>query len=89
MDKELEIYYDHYKDTFLWLKKHIDLREKYFLYLFILTFILFLNSTLSTELNNFIQALLEKKSGFSGFNNFILIDSLLLFSILSISMIVL
>ncbi len=85
MDKELEIYYDHYKDTFSWLRKYLTSRDKYFFYLVCLVTILFFNSWLPYDFNSFTKIILKEKVGISDFSNFMLIDSLLLFSILSIS----
>lgn len=85
MDKELEIYYDHYKDTFSWLRKYLASRDKYFTYLVCLVAILFFNSWLPHDFNNVTRIILKEKVGISDFSNFMLIDSLLLFSILSIS----
>lgn len=85
MEKELEIYYDHYKDTFSWLRKYLDSRDRYFKYLVFLLAILVLNSSLPSDFAEVTQVILKKNIGVSGFSNFMLIDSLLLFSILSVS----
>ncbi|WP_424961002.1 hypothetical protein [Ekhidna sp.] len=39
-ENELEIYYDHYKDTFQYLRKYIDQREKIFLFNIITIFLM-------------------------------------------------
>lgn len=85
MEKELEIYYDHYKDTFSWLRKYLDSRDRYFKYLVFLLAILVLNSWLPSDFSELAKIIVKKNIGVSGFSNFMLIDSLLLFSILSIS----
>ncbi len=85
MEKELEIYYDHYKDTFSWLRKYLESRDKYFRYLVILITILYFNSWLPSDFEKITQFLLKKNIGVSDFSNFMLIDSLLLFSVLGVS----
>jgi len=84
-EKELEIYYDHYKDTFLWLRKYLERRDKYFGYLILLIAVLYFNSWLRSDFEIIIKTLLSKKFGINGFSNFALIDSVLLFVVLSIS----
>ena len=83
MEKELEIYYDHYKDTFSWMRKYLTSRDRYFTYLVCLVTVLFLNSWLPHDFNNVTKIILKEKVGISDFSNFMLVDSLLLFSILS------
>jgi len=85
MEKELDIYYDHYKDTFSWLRKYLNARDKYFRYLVFLMAVLLLNSWLPSDFTKVTQIILKKNIGISDFSNFMLIDSLLLFSILSVS----
>lgn len=85
-DKELEIYYDHYKDTFLWLRRYLALRDRYFGYLVFLIAILYFNSWLPSDFEKFTQSLLKKNFGIKNFSNFLLIDSTLLFIVLSVSM---
>lgn len=41
MDKEIELYYDHYKDSFAYLRKYLNLRDRYFLIALICIVILF------------------------------------------------
>ena len=85
MEKELDVYYDHYKDTFSWLRKYLGARDKYFWYLVLLMAVLLLNSWLPSDFTKITQVILKRNIGISDFSNFMLIDSLLLFSILSVS----
>jgi len=84
MEKELDIYYDHYKDTFSYLRTYLSLRDKYFKYAFFLLALLFFNSLLPSDFEKITQTILEKKIGIKEFSNLKLIDSLLLFGLLSI-----
>ncbi|MBC2694469.1 MAG: hypothetical protein HF982_04165 [Desulfobacteraceae bacterium] len=79
MEKELDIYYDHYKDTFSLLRKYLDARDKYFRYLVFLMAVLLFNSWLPSDFTKVTQVILKKNIGISDFSNFMLIDSLLLF----------
>jgi len=85
MEKELEIYYDHYKDTFSYLRKYLSQRDKYFNYAVGLLALLFLNSFLPSDFEKFSQAIFEKKIGIKEFSNFKLLNSLSLFGLLSIT----
>jgi len=82
-EKEIEIIYDHYKDTFAYIRNYIRERERYFVVsLVILILILFQvnNYSLTGELT--IGAL-EKNLPNAGKINFEYLDSLLLFVFLS------
>jgi len=85
MEKELEIYYDHYKDTFSYLREYLSLRDKYFKYAVVLLALLFFNSLLPSDFEIITKTILEKKVGIKEFSNLKLIDSLLLFGLLSIT----
>jgi hypothetical protein len=83
-EKELEIYYDHYKDSFSYMRLYLKQRDKYFFYSVIVLSLLFLNSILPNDFEILSKSIIEKNIGLNEFNNFKLIDSILLFSILSI-----
>lgn len=85
MEKELEIYYDHYKDTFSHLSKYLSKRDKYFKYAIALLALLFFNSFLPSDFEKISQIILEKKIGIKEISNLKLIDSLLLFGLLSVT----
>lgn len=85
MEKELEIYYDHYKDSFSHLRNYIKQRDKYFLYCIILLALVFLNTILPHDFELISKAYLEKKIGLKDLNNLKLLNSFLLFCMLSIS----
>jgi hypothetical protein len=84
-EKELEIYYDHYKDSFSYVLLYLKQRDKYFFYSVIVLSLLFLNSFLPNDFEILSKSLIEKKIGLNEFSNFRLIDSILLFSVLSIA----
>jgi len=84
-EKELEIYYDHYKDSFSYLRLYLKQRDKYFFYSVLILFLLFLNSILPNDFEILSKSIIEKKIGLNEFSNFRLIDSILLFSVLSIA----
>lgn len=81
-EAELDIYYDHYKDTVAHLKEHGKQRNRYFTYLIILMALVFLNSTLPNDFNLLANAIVEDKTGITTFKNLKLLDSVLLFSLL-------
>jgi len=84
MEKGLEIYYDHYKDSFSYLRQYIKQRDKYFMYSVILLSLVFFNSMLPIDFEIASKEFIGNKVGLEKFNNFKLINSLLLFSLLSV-----
>lgn len=84
MEKELEIYYDHYKDSFSYLRQYLKQRDKYFMYCVILLSLVFFNSILPIDFEILSKGIIENKIGIKEFDNLKLINSLLLFSLLSI-----
>ncbi|MDC9724196.1 MAG: hypothetical protein PSN34_15710 [Urechidicola sp.] len=84
MEKELEIYYDHYKDSFSYLRQYLKQRDKYFMYSVILLSLVFFNSMLPTDFEIISKEIIKNKIGIEEFGNLKLINSFLLFSLLSI-----
>lgn len=82
-DKKMEILYDHYKDTCLQVKEYIKLREKLFLYVIILIFILFVQFFLSGSFIEIINALIKKQIEFNPKFSVALVDNLLWFLLLA------
>ena len=80
-EKELEIYYDHYKDSFSYVRTYLKQRDKYFFYSVIALSLLFINFFLPNDFEIISKSLIEKNIGLKEFNNYKLIDSLLLFCI--------
>ena len=85
MEKEIEIYYDHYKDTFSYISKYIVLRDKYFKYAVGMLVLLFFSSVLPSDFNKLSQAILKKNIGIENLLNFRVIESFMIFVIFSIS----
>ena len=83
MEKELEIYYDHYKDSFAYLRTYIKQRDKYFLCCIILLALIFVNSMFPFDFELLSKVYFEKAVGLKNFKNFQLLNSFLLFCILS------
>lgn len=82
-EESIEIVYDHYKDTFTYIREYIKERERYFAFsLVILVLILFQvnNYSLSSELT---LDVLKKNIPNAGKINFEYLDSILLFIFLS------
>ncbi|MBE7661528.1 hypothetical protein G1K77_13375 [Tenacibaculum finnmarkense] len=84
MEKELEIYYDHYKDSFSYLRQYLKQRDKYFMYSVILLSLVFFNSMLPEDFEIVSKELIKNKIGIKEFSNLKLINSFLLFSLLSV-----
>jgi hypothetical protein len=84
MEKELEIYYDHYKDSFSYLRQYLKQRDKYFMYSVILLSLVFFNSMLPEDFEIVSKELIKHKIGIKEFSNLKLINSFLLFSLLSV-----
>jgi hypothetical protein len=80
----IEIYYDHYKDTFSYLREYIKLRDKQFIYVVFLFGLLFFNTFSPIEFKEVTKILIEKQTGIMQ-NSFSLLDSVLLFLVLSFS----
>lgn len=63
LEKEIEIFYDHYKDSFAYLRKYLNLRDRYFLFALICIVILFFQihtPELSTKIS---ETLIKNKIG--------------------------
>ncbi len=80
---EIEIYYDHYKDTFTYLREYLKQRDKYFMYCVILLTLVFINSMLPIDFEIATKDFIKNKVGLEKFNNLKVINSLLLFILLS------
>ncbi|MCK4635986.1 MAG: hypothetical protein KAT32_03910 [Candidatus Moranbacteria bacterium] len=64
-EKKLEILYDHYKDTSLNVKEYIKQRDKIFVFLIIVIFILFLQLSFSNQSLSALNKFIENKIGFN------------------------
>lgn len=80
----VEIHYDHYKDTFSYLREYIKQRDKQFMYVVFLFCLLFFNTFSPAEFNEITKFFIEKQVGIIQ-NSFSLFDSVLLFLVLSFS----
>ncbi len=78
-ENKINIYYDHYKDTFVQIKESLIKRDKYFFNMIILMGLLFFNSFLPKDFEYFSEVFLKKKIGLEYISNFNIIDSFILF----------
>ena len=81
-EKKLELYYDHYKDTFQQQVRYIDNRNKYFFISIILVGLLFVSITDSKTVINVIDSLIKKEISDKFIFDFGYINHFLLFGLL-------
>lgn len=76
-DKKFEILYDHYKDTFVYLREYLKQREKFFFFLLAIIFLQFIQISFNNEVNLAINSFVEKKVGLNfNFNNLFINNAL-------------
>jgi hypothetical protein len=81
-DKKLEIFYDHYKDTFEYQIKYIENRNRYFFIALTLIALLFFLITDPTTVNNAVGSFVEKQVGKNLVFDFAYVNNFLLFGLL-------
>jgi len=83
-EKSLELYYDHYKDTFSYLRVYIATRDKVFYITLGLLILIFFQSNNPDVAKNISAVLVKKNIGDSIYINVNFVNSLLLFAFLSL-----
>lgn len=83
-NKKIEIYYDHYKDTFEHIINYKNNRDKFFIYLVLITYITFFNLQNPEAITNIIFSLLSENFGIKYQFNSDFLNSTLIFLFLSI-----
>ena len=83
-EKSLELYYDHYKDTFSYLRVYISARDKVFYITLGLLIAIFFQSNNPDVAKNISVVLVKKNIGDNIYINTNFINSLLLFAFLSL-----
>lgn len=81
-DKKVELYYDHYKDTFQQQIRYIDNRNKYFLSSLVLITLLFLTISEPVIINQAIGSIVKKEIGDNIIFDYTYINNFLLFTLL-------
>ncbi len=64
-EKKFEILYDHYKDTFIYIREYIKQRDRIFMFLVITVFILFLQISFSDQSLTAFNKFIENEIGFN------------------------
>lgn len=83
-EKILEVYYDHYKDTFSFLRDYIKERDRYFLYTLIILFIILFQVNNQIVIKDIVQHYVSSDLGSNASIDFNYINSLVLFVFLSV-----
>jgi hypothetical protein len=83
--EEIEIYYDHYKDSFVYLKDYLKQRDRLTIYCTILVGIVFLTYFLPTDFDTFSKTLIKNKLSIE-LSDLKIIESLILFVLLALVM---
>jgi hypothetical protein len=81
-EKKLDVYYDHYKDTFQHQMRYIDNRNRYFLIALVLTSLLFLLIGDPKIVKEAVDSFAEKQVGKNLIFDFAYVHSFLLFGLL-------
>jgi hypothetical protein len=86
MKKEhIEIYYDHYKDTFEKISQEKIIRDKYFFYMLFLTMLILLSVCLPNVICELFEALAKEKINYEKHFDFAWVKSLIIFTFIWIS----
>ena len=83
-DTKVQTLYDHYKDTFMYLREYLRLRDKLFLFALIVITAMFLNITLPTESTKMVSNLISSKLGVTISMDKSFFDSMLWFVLVSL-----
>jgi hypothetical protein len=84
MEKEIELYYDHYKDSFTYLRKYLNLRDRYFLIGLICIIVLFFQ-VYTPELSSMIsETLIKNKIGQEIYIDFNILNTVFVIFFLSV-----
>jgi hypothetical protein len=81
-EKKLDVYYDHYKDTFQHQVRYIDNRNRYFLIALVLTSLLFLLIGDPKVVKDAVDSFTEKQIGKNLLFDFAYVHTFLLFGLL-------
>lgn len=83
-DIKLETLYDHYKDTFVYLREYLKFRDKLFVYVLIVLTVMFLLITIPTDTVEAISQIVKEKFKLKISMNSKFIDSMLWFVLLTL-----
>jgi len=85
-EKALDILYDHYKDSFSYVSKYLQQRERIFAIVLIVVFLQFLQISFAEQYLTVFNTFVEKQFNFAFIFNQSFLDSLLWFLLLSTSL---
>lgn len=85
-EKKLEILYDHYKDTFSYIREYIKQRERIFVFVIIVVFMLFLQLSFSDQSLTAFNTFVEDKIGFNFYFSKEFFNGILWFILFSFSL---
>jgi len=86
MKKEyIDIYYDHYKDTFERISQEKAIRDKYFIYMLLLSILILLSVYLPNVIGTLVSGLLKEKTGSSKSIDYNWIKSIIIFAFIWVS----
>ncbi|ADG82852.1 hypothetical protein [Thermincola potens] len=83
-DTKVQVLYDHYKDTFAYLREYLKLRDKLFLFVLIVITAMFLQITLPTDPTKMVSNLISAKLGVTISLDKSFLDSMLWFALVSL-----